>query len=143
MSTQSYANHTRWNPLVHFILTPLLSANLVFWAVRTYQECSADHIALLILGIVLIGVSVSARLQALTVQDRLIRLEEDLRYTRLLSPDLAERAIAQPLKKKIAMRFASDEELSDIVAKVIEGRLNTNKEIKQAVRKWRSDELRA
>ena len=37
---QNYANHVRYFPLFHFVLVPLLSLNLIYQAVRLYQEPS-------------------------------------------------------------------------------------------------------
>jgi predicted transcriptional regulator len=42
----------------------------------------------------------------------------------------------------IALRFASDEELTELVRKTLSGELKSSKEIKLAVKKWRGDYLR-
>ncbi len=140
--TQNYQNHTRWYPLVHFVLTPILFFNLIWQAVRLYQEPSWDRAEFLLLSLAFIGISVAARLQALKAQDRVIRLEESLRFQRILPPELALQAEKLPTGNKIALRFASDEELTGLVTKAVNGEFTNSKEIKLAVKNWRSDYLR-
>lgn len=141
--TQNYQNHVRWYPLVHFFLTPVLLFNFVWQVVRLYQEPNWDRAENLVLAIALIALSVAARLQALKAQDRVIRLEELLRYREVLPPDLGAQA-ANNLRtgQIIALRFASDAELPELVQRTLSGELKNSKEIKLAVRQWRGDYLR-
>lgn len=139
---QSYANHVRWYPLVHFVIFPLLVLNFFYQAVRLYQEPSWDRGIWVILCMIFPMMAFAARTQALRAQDRVIRLEEQLRYASILPADLAQKASELPPGKIRAMRFAPDEELADIVAQVCEGRLTTSKEIKMAVKNWRADHHR-
>ncbi|MEJ7623085.1 MAG: DUF6526 family protein [Pyrinomonadaceae bacterium] len=139
---QSYANHTRYYPLFHFLLTPILVINLVWQIVLLWQEQTWDRAESLLLAVGLIILSLAARLQALRVQDRLIRLEERLRLQKLLPPELAARAGDLRTGQLIALRFASDAELPLLVGQVLEGKLTTPKEIKMAVNDWRADYLR-
>lgn len=141
-TTQNYKNHIRWYPLVHFILSPLLTINLIWQSVRLYQESSWDRGESVLLAAALIILSVAARLQALAAQDRVIRLEERLRYSMILSAGLAARAAELPTKQMIALRFAGDDELPKLVERTLGGEFKTNKEIKLAIRNWRGDYLR-
>ena len=140
--TQTYKNHVRYFPLFHFVVTPLLILNLIYQAVRLYQEPSWDRGIWVVLCIVLILMHLAARLQALTAQDRVIRLEERLRYKELLSADLAQKASGLRTGQIIALRFAPDDELAGLVTQVLEGKLTTSKEIKMAIKNWRGDHLR-
>ena len=139
---QTYANHVRWYPLVHFILFPLLTVLLIWSVVDLVRDFSSDRIwnLLLVSGAILL--SFAARLQALKAQDRLIRLEEKLRYRELLGSDLCARAEGLRTGQMIALRFASDGELGDLLQRVLNGELSTSKEIKMAIREWRGDYLR-
>ena len=140
--TQNYQNHVRYFPLVHFFLFPVLLFNLIWQAVRLYQEPSWDRAEMVLLAVALIAMNVAARTQALKAQDRTIRLEEALRYQRVLSPDLAFQAEQMPAGTKVALRFASDEELPELVQKAISGEFKSSKEIKLAIKNWRGDYLR-
>ena len=139
---QTYANHTRWFPLVHFVTFPLVILNFLFQAFRLYQEPGIDRAVWVVLCVVFMLIVLTSRLQALKAQDRIIRLEERLRYKELLSPELAKRASDLAPGKIISLRFASDEELPALVTQVLDGKLNTGKEIKSAIKNWRGDYLR-
>ena len=76
-------------------------------------------------------------------ENRVIRLEERLRFQSVLPKDVAEKASHLPVSQLVAMRFAPDEELPELVESVLSGRLTDPKAIKQAVRDWRADHLRA
>lgn len=139
---QTYANHIRWYPLVHFVIQPLLIINLIYQSARLYQEPNWDMVFLVALSLIFILMVIAARLQALKAQDRLIRLEERLRYTRLLPPELAAQAMTMRTGTTIALRFASDDELEKLVTQVLNGELTTSKEIKRAITNWNGDYLR-
>ncbi|MDM7924248.1 MAG: DUF6526 family protein [Pyrinomonadaceae bacterium] len=142
MQTQNYSNHVRWFPLFHFVVSPLLFVLLIWNAVRLYQVPSWDAAMNLVFVFTVILVALAARMQALKAQDRVIRLEERLRYAALLSPELAAKASELPLSRVIALRFASDSELESLIAKVINKELATPKDIKLAIKDWRGDFVR-
>lgn len=139
---QTYQNHVRWYPIVHFVLTPILLFNLIWQSVRLYQEPNWDRAESVLMAIAFIILSISARLQALKAQDRVIRLEETLRYKELLPKDLAEKAVNLRTSQMIALRFASDEELPNLVERTLNGEFQSTKEIKLAIKNWRGDYLR-
>lgn len=139
---QTYQNHTRWFPLVHFVLTPLLLFHLIWQIVMLYYYPSWDRTESVLFAVTLILLSLAARMQALKAQDRVIRLEERLRYKELLPKDLAEKAAHLKTSQLIALRFASDEELPELVQKTLTGEFKNTKEIKLAVKNWRGDYLR-
>jgi len=139
---QNYENHTRWHPPFHFFLMPLFLLNFIFAAVQLYRFRDLDHAWFLILAVGLFFLSALARINALRVQDRLIRLEERMRYQQVLPPPLAQRAGDLPLGQILSLRFASDEELPALVQQVLDGKLTKGDEIKRAVRHWRADALR-
>jgi hypothetical protein len=85
---------------------------------------------------------IAARMQALKAQDRVIRLEEQLRYRNVLPADLAGRASGLSLGQIVALRFAHDDELVGLVKRTCDGELATSKEIKLAVKNWRGDHHR-
>jgi hypothetical protein len=80
----------------------------------------------------------TSRQFALKDQDRIIRLEEKLRYASLLAPAQVVRAQALTLQQIIALRFASDAELPGLIDRAIAESL-APKQIKQAITDWRAD----
>ena len=140
---QSFANHTRYLPFYHFFVLPVLIANAVMkiWALTRGVSASAVWEATVAVAILLIGFA--ARVMALTVQDRLIRLEETMRLQRVLPEDLREVIPGLRRGQFVALRFAPDGELADLVRRVRDGELADSKTIKRAIRAWRPDELRA
>ena len=81
----------------------------------------------------------SARVFALQAQDRTIRLEEHARWQRLLSADIYKRIGEVKRPQLIALRFAPDEEIPGLIARVLKGELKEQKEVKQAIKNWRGD----
>lgn len=139
MSQQSYANHTRFFPFLHYFVMPTALILLFVQGYRGLSSLAPSELILLVVVFLLICSNVAARLQALKAQDRVIRLEEFIRYDRILSSDVAGRAKELPVGTVVALRFASDDELPAIVGKVLDGSLKTSKEIKQAIGSWRAD----
>ena len=140
--TQNFKNHVRWYPLFHFILSPIFLFNLIWQVVRLYQEPNWDRTENLLMAVAFIFLSFAAREQALRAQDRVIRLEETLRYKSLLTGELFEKASNLKTDQMIALRFASDEELPDLASRTLNGEFQNSKEIKLAVKNWRGDYLR-
>lgn len=139
---QSYENHTRWYPLVHFILFPLLLLLLILAIVQVVRSFDLSSVMFLLTIIVLVLLNLAARLQPLRAQDRTIRLEERLRFSELLDKELYEKAKSLRTNQIIALRFASDEELPELVGKVVSGELKDSADIKRAIKNWRGDYLR-
>lgn len=140
---QSYANHAQYTPLYHFFASPLALVFLVWSLTRFFANPGYDTGYFLVGGLALFGVTAVSRLSPLRVQDRLIRLEEQLRYARVLTPELAAKAeAALSPRHYIALRFASDAELPALVQQVIANPAMTGKEIKQQIRSWRGDYFR-
>jgi hypothetical protein len=75
---------------------------------------------------------------AIRVQDRVIRLEERLRLMSVLQEPLRSRIGELQDKQMVALRFASDEELSGLVQRALDEKLS-NTDIKKAILKWRPD----
>ena len=141
--SQSYANHTRWLVPYHFVVSPLLIINFGIAIRQAFRSPGADSLWGVALAFaLLLGIGLG-RLQALTVQDRLIRLEETLRLQRLLPAEEHGEIGKLSRREFVALRFASDAELPALFRRVRKGELTDPKAIKQAVTSWRADELRA
>jgi len=140
---QTFKKHARWLPLFHFFVMPILGVNVLVagWALVRVPGLSAAWGLVLAVGLLALGFV--SRIQALTVQDRVIRLEMRLRLRGLLPPDLQPRINELTHRQLVALRFASDAELPDLVREVLAGKLATSKDIKMRVRNWQPDWLRA
>lgn len=140
--TQNYSNHVRWFPLVHFVITPILVILMIWSVVDLFRNFNAQSLQFFILTVAVLLLSFAARLQALKAQDRVIRLEERLRYKELLTPELARKASEFRARQVIALRFASDKELPALAEHISAGNLTEPVEIKKAIKDWRSDHFR-
>jgi hypothetical protein len=144
MAEQNFANHGKFYPPFHFFVLPVMAINF-FWACyRLYAtgfSWDGAERVLLALGL-FVGFGVG-RNMALRVQDRVIRLEERLRYERVFPADLKPRIEQFTVDQFIALRFASDAELPGLARKVLDEKMNERKAIKQMVKNWRPDYLRA
>jgi len=139
---QSYANHTRMHPPFHFFLLPGTLVLLILTIVNVVRHNHRlDSWILLLIGVLFPVAVVLIRVNALRVQDRLIRLEERLRLQALLPEELSPRILELTESQLVALRFASDGELPGLVAKVLAAKTPA-KDIKKAIVTWRSDTFR-
>ncbi len=140
---QTYKTHIRWMPAYHFFVLPVLLLNFVNAVRHAWLAFNGASAFASIVAFALLALGVLARVQVNTVQDRVIRLEMRLRLRGLLPPDLQPRINDLTHRQLVALRFASDAEMADLVRDVLDGRLTTSKEIKLRVKSWQPDWLRA
>jgi hypothetical protein len=142
---QTYANHTRFDPPFHFFLAPVFILGLIlslihfFYHLRESDMRDNIHSFLLILlAVAMITLLLKIRLYSLKVQDRIIRLEERLRLTQLLSEPLRSRIPELTEDQLIGLRFASDAEVPKLVERALNEKLK-RKDIKKSIQNWRPD----
>ncbi len=137
--TQSFANHTRWVPGYHFVTT-LFALIFLLWSIwHAISTRLVDAHFEMIGAFALFGTTWYTRVFPIKAQDRVIRLEEQLRMERLLPTDLRARAGELSARQLIALRFASDAELPELVGWVLTENVTDIKLIKQRIRTWRPD----
>ena len=142
--TQDFGNHKRAYPLFHFVAAPLLAIYFMYAISRLVSVPSLATVMGVVLAAGLVAMLFASRIMALTVQNRVIRLEMSLRLERVLGPAAAADALAKlPLGRLIALRFASDAELPGLITRVLSQELSTSTQVKQAIREWQPDLLRA
>jgi hypothetical protein len=144
MPEQSYGNHVKLFPPFHFFVLPVMLLNFV-WSIRLLY---ISHFALwgfisVIVALALLLGFLTARMATLSVQDRVIRLEEHLRYERLLPADLQRHIGEFTVAQLVSLRFAGDAELPALARKVLDEKLNDRKTIKRLIKNWKPDYLRA
>jgi hypothetical protein len=143
MDEQNFANHAKVVPPFHYFVVPVLMFNFVWSIYRLIQNgFTWDGLVGVVVALALVVLMFHARLFALRAQDRVIRLEERLRFEQLLPEDLKPRIAEFTPGQLIALRFASDAELPALARKVLNDNLTDGKTIKQMVQNWRADYLR-
>jgi Family of unknown function (DUF6526) len=140
---QTYKNHPRLLPAFHFFVLPVLLLNVLNEVRRAWRYPSEGSLFLAVVAAALFTLAFLSRSQALTVQDRVIRLEMRLRLRQVLPPELQTRIQDLTHRQLVALRFASDAELPELVREILDGKLTTVKEIKLRVKNWQGDWLRA
>jgi hypothetical protein len=144
MKNQNYGNHTRYNPLHHFVLTPLTTI-FFGWTITkidfSSQETALESGYLFIGSFILVLLPLIARMYALTLQNRIILNEMRNRYFYLTGKTFEEKERNLRLGQIIALRFASDEELLGLMDRAIAEKLKA-KEIKQQIKNWKGDYIR-
>jgi Family of unknown function (DUF6526) len=144
MAEQNFANHTRFVPPFHFFVIPMTVINLGWTIYRVIKTgFSADGVIGILFAATIVLLALFARLFANAVQDRVIRLEERLRFERLFPADLKPRIPEFTVNQVVSLRFASDAELPELARKVLAEKLDQRKAIKQLIKTWRPDYCRA
>jgi hypothetical protein len=144
MAEQNYSNHVKFVPTYHFFVLPVFVLNFVQSIISMVRLGLTWNGAVHFLtALALLVFAFNARVFALTVQDRVIRLEERLRFARLLPDDLKPRIEEFTPGQLVALRYASNEELPGLAHKVLNDKVTDVKAIKKMVQHWRADYLRA
>jgi len=142
-ASQDIRSHSRYVPLFHFVAGPILLINLIYAIVITVRYPVLDNVIAAGVAFALLVLFFSARQFATTVQDRVIRLEEQIRFVRLFPEDLQVRIPEFTRDQFVALRFASDHELPALARAVLDQRIHDRGAIKQMINEWRADHLRA
>ena len=140
---QSADHHTRIIPGYHYFLAGALLVNFILrvvWAIRTPTLVNLWGI---VMAVAFVMMAWYLRIVPLAVQDRVIRLEERMRLGRLLPPELRPRLGEFTRQQLVGLRFASDEELPALAARVLNEGITSKRAIKRMVTQWRADHLRA
>lgn len=144
MAEQSYSNHIRFYTPHHFVFYPVMLAFIVASAWFAWSD--GDNIVIwLFIGAIFIAITMLSFMMrqhyALTLQNRIVFMEMRYRYFVVTGQRL------EPLEEKLtegqlfALRFAPDEELTELVQKAINENLSPDK-IKQSVKNWKADNKR-
>jgi hypothetical protein len=141
---QNLQNHVRVVPPYHMFVLGVFLINLGTSIYRLIKfGYSWESLVNLLLALALVVLFFYARTFVLTVQDRVIRLEMRLRLAELLPADLRPRIPEFSVGQLVALRFACDAELPALARKVLDEKLSDGKAIKQLVKDWQADYLRA
>ena len=143
MPEQNFKNHTRLVAGYHGI-TALLIVSFLIGSIITFVHAHdgvVKHAAMIMIvgSVAMIGLFWYARVFALKAQDRAIRAEENFRYFILTGKPFNK---SLRMSQIIALRFAPDEEMAQLVDRAIKENLSS-KDIKKAIINWSADHHRA
>jgi hypothetical protein len=138
--SQSFESHAH-QPVPTLVAAVLwLLAVLSFVAAVGFGWNTRDVAFFFVLAAMFVALSID-RLYATKLQDRIIMLEMKVRCAEVL-PAGQDATLGELTPKQIvALRFASDDELGDLLERAIREKLPP-REIKRAVKRWRPDYLR-
>lgn len=140
---QSFKNHARLVAPFHYFVLPFLFLNVIYSLVQLKNGISFGSVWSVLLAVVFVMMAVLGRVFALSVQDRVIRMEMQLRLERLLAPEMRPRIGEFTAEQLVGLRFAGDDELPVLARQVLDEKLTDRKAIKQRIKNWRPDFMRA
>jgi hypothetical protein len=141
---QNFQNHVRVVPAYHMFVFGVFVINIGYTTYRLVKDAfSWGSLINLLVALALVVLFFHVRIFVLAVQDRVIRLEMRLRLAELLPAELRPRIMEFSVGQLVALRFASDAELPALARKVLDEKLIDRKAIKQLVKDWQADYLRA
>jgi len=143
MSTQNYANHRKYVIGYHFITFTIAFLLLIISVYNFYLTINGTGdmrygVMFLFISVLFISIFFYSRIFALKAQDRAIRAEENFRHF-ILTGKIFESKITLP--QILALRFASDEEFTELTKKAVAENLSSD-EIKKSIKNWRADNNR-
>ncbi len=140
MEKQSFKNHVRFYPPHHFVYYPIITTFLGFSVYFTFT--SEDQLIWIFISAIFVVFFCLAFMMrqhyALTLQNRIVRLELRYRYFSLSGKRLED--IEHQLKddQLFALRFAPDDELMGLIERTLVENLSGT-EIKKAIIDWKAD----
>ncbi|MDP5201423.1 DUF6526 family protein [Flavobacterium sp. DG2-3] len=140
MKIQTYYNHIRFYPPHHFIYYPVL---ILFLAASIYLGITTeDYLIWGFISVIFIFLFALAYMlrqhYALTLQNRIVRLEMRYRYFTLTGKRFEEFEYKFTDDQIFALRFAPDDELVPLVEDALKNSL-TGDAIKKAIVHWKAD----
>ena len=139
---QSFSTHRSWPGTAYVVAGLVLATEFghrVWLAARGPSFWSVFEA---LVPAALVVVWYASRRRAQVVQDRVIRLEMQLRLERLLGSNRRAEIERVAVQDLVALRFASDAELPKLFDDVLAGRFGKPDDVKREVREWRADWLR-
>ncbi len=139
---QDYGNHRAFPHPLFVAVMLVLALNVVVTATVAVRDPGFATVWAVVVALALLIGIYFGRRHAQIIQDRVIRAEMAARLTRVLPGDRHAEIARLTVGQLVALRFASDAELPDLVAGTLAGRYPSPDAIKRAVRAWQGDTLR-
>jgi len=137
---QSAGNHAH-HPIPTYAATVFWVAGMAMLAGALAFDWPLRDWGVLLLGLSLFPVIGIGRWYTVKLQDRIIQLEMQVRCARVLPAGQDELLAQLSPKQVVALRFASDDELGDLLQRAVKEQM-TPAAIKGAIRQWRPDFMR-
>ena len=137
---QSFESHAH-HPVPTYIAAVCAIAAFVMLIGAWQFSWSTFYPGVVSLSLAVIALVSISRSYIVRLQDRIILLEMKVRCAELLPAGQDARLAELSPKQIVALRFASDRELGDLLDRAIRDKLPP-KEIKRAITQWREDLLR-
>lgn len=143
METQSYKNYIRFYTPHHFVFYPMMAVLLgfsIYFALTSAEKLVWTFISLLFIAVIWLSYMVRQH-YALTLQNRIVRLEMRYRYLALTGKPF------EPIEEKLrdsqlfALRFCPDEEFQALLQRTLAENLSGD-QIKKAIVNWKGDHHR-
>jgi len=141
MESQSFSNHVRVHPVYHYLAVPVSLALVLASLINLILYFSLGGVILFINMIILHLAIFLARDYAKKNQDRIIRAELRLRYFQLTGKRLEEIENHFVIGQLLALRFASDDELLELIQNP-ETSKKKPEDIKHQIIQWNADLMR-
>ena len=140
MATQSFESHAHQPvpTVIASVFTLIALITLIGAWLLDWPTLLPGVVSLALACTVLVAMS---RTYTTKLQDRIILLEMKVRCAEVLPAGQDARLSQLTPRQIVALRFASDEELGELLERAIRDRLPPT-EIKRAIKRWRADLLR-
>ncbi|MBI3568255.1 MAG: hypothetical protein HY084_08665 [Gemmatimonadetes bacterium] len=140
---QDFASHRRYHPIWHFVAAPIILLNVIATAYYAYRHPTRFNMWEVVMAVGILLAVFAARVQTVTVQNRLIRLEMRLRLRELLPAAMHARINDLTVNQLVGLRFASDAELPALVERCLKGEFTGPDDVKKVITAWQADWVRA
>ncbi|WP_202704506.1 DUF6526 family protein [Flavobacterium sp. UGB4466] len=140
MKIQTYYNHVRFYTPHHFVYYPVLALFLgcsIYFACTTENTLIWSFISVCFLFLFFLAYMLRQH-YALTLQNRIVRLELRYRYLSLTGKRLEEFEYKLTDDQIFALRFAPDDEILPLLEDALKNNLSGDA-IKKAIVHWRAD----
>jgi hypothetical protein len=138
--SQSYEHHVH-HPVPTYVATVCALAALICYVGAWAFGWQTHEIAGVLVTMAVFALATISRLYTVRLQDRIILLEMQVRCARVLAPGQDELLTQLGPKQVTALRFASDDELGELLQRAVSEQLAPDA-IKKTVRHWKADRLR-
>ena len=136
MTSQSAANHAH-HPVPTYVASTLTVGALILIVGAWGFGWDTHEPGLMLLALAVFVVVATGRLYTVALQDRIIQLEMHVRCARVLPAGQDEQLVQLSPKQIVALRFASDLELGDLLTRAVREQMTP-----RAIKQWRPDYLR-